>query len=207
MVVHLRLLRYRQTTQLHAILPYITINGADDQPESITSRSRIKFVFSVRFRGFEYCYASAAIFFVGSRPTVIITEFPNTRTFRIRAIFTGVVDILPHELIHRRKRDPSAEGRWTFSLASRCVRGKRLDHGETTDDDEFDMSAIPPVQLGLPGCGDDILAPAPLGTFNIGYTPGPYDPMVIETPTNACWASTGFFLDTFAHILDSIYSV
>ncbi|KAG6369507.1 hypothetical protein JVT61DRAFT_14305 [Boletus reticuloceps] len=47
-------------------------------------------------------------------------------------------------------------------------------------DDEFDMTAIPPVQLGLPGCGDEILVPAPSGTFNIGYTPGPYDPMVIE---------------------------
>ncbi|KAG6370401.1 hypothetical protein JVT61DRAFT_12122 [Boletus reticuloceps] len=96
-------------------------------------------------------------------------------------------------------------------------------------DDEFDMSA---VQLGLPGCGDDILAQAPSGTFNIGYTPGPYDPRVIEVsqyssdpqnqdvgsisktcswrttdirpPTNACWASIGFFLDTFAHIMDSI---
>lgn len=46
--------------------------------------------------------------------------------------------------------------------------------------DEFDMSAIPPVELGLPGCGDEILQSAPSGTFNIGYTPGPYDPMVIE---------------------------
>lgn len=46
--------------------------------------------------------------------------------------------------------------------------------------DEFDMGAIPPVELGLPGCGDEILQSTSSGTFNIGYTPGPYDPMVIE---------------------------
>jgi len=56
------------SVSLHAILPYVTIKGGDDQPESIASGSRIKFVFSVRFRGFEYCYAPAAIFPVRSVP-------------------------------------------------------------------------------------------------------------------------------------------
>lgn len=46
--------------------------------------------------------------------------------------------------------------------------------------DEFDMGAIPPVELGLPGCGDDILASAPSGTFSLGYASGPYDPLVME---------------------------
>lgn len=59
---------YPDSDGLHAFLPYVTINGADDQPESIASGSRIKFVFSVRFRGFEYCYAPATIFSVGDVP-------------------------------------------------------------------------------------------------------------------------------------------
>ena len=50
-------------------------------------------------------------------------------------------------------------------------------HSQMLVGDEFDMSAIPPVELGFPGCGDEIL---PSGTFSIGYAPGPYDPMVIE---------------------------
>lgn len=53
---------------LHAFMPYVTINGPDDQPESIPSGSRIKFVFPIRFRGFEYCYAPAAIFPVRDVP-------------------------------------------------------------------------------------------------------------------------------------------
>jgi len=43
--------------------------------------------------------------------------------------------------------------------------------------DEFDMNAIPPVEIGIPGCGDEMM---PSGTFNMGYASGPYDPMVIE---------------------------
>ncbi|KAG8217020.1 hypothetical protein J3R82DRAFT_7336 [Butyriboletus roseoflavus] len=46
--------------------------------------------------------------------------------------------------------------------------------------DEFDMSAIPPVELGIPECGDNILPHALSGTFTLGYTDGPYDPMVME---------------------------
>lgn len=53
---------------VHAVVPYVTIKGGDDQPEGISSGSRIKFVFSVRFRGFERCCPSAAIFSVGSIP-------------------------------------------------------------------------------------------------------------------------------------------
>lgn len=41
--------------------------------------------------------------------------------------------------------------------------------------DEFDMSAIPPVELGLPGCGDEMLP-----SFNMGYAPDSYDPMVVD---------------------------
>jgi len=47
--------------------------------------------------------------------------------------------------------------------------------------DEFDMSAIPPVELGIPGCGDEMLPCLPSGTFNIGYNSCHYDPMVIES--------------------------
>jgi len=53
-------------------------------------------------------------------------------------------------------------------------------HGQLLAGDEFDMNAIPPVELGLPGCGDDIMQPVTSGPFSNGYTPSPYDPMVIE---------------------------
>ncbi|KAG6329899.1 hypothetical protein ID866_9190 [Astraeus odoratus] len=38
--------------------------------------------------------------------------------------------------------------------------------------DEFDMSAIPPIELGIPGCGPDQLTPT---SFDVGYAPGSYD--------------------------------
>ncbi|KAL4064700.1 hypothetical protein V8B97DRAFT_1296964 [Scleroderma yunnanense] len=44
--------------------------------------------------------------------------------------------------------------------------------------DEFDMSAIPPIELGIPGCGSaDSLTPTPhTSSFDVAYTPGPaYD--------------------------------
>ncbi|KAH7887176.1 hypothetical protein F5I97DRAFT_1113251 [Phlebopus sp. FC_14] len=51
-------------------------------------------------------------------------------------------------------------------------------HGDMLAGDEFDMSAIPPIELGIPGCGgDDQLTPtaAHPGSFSVGYTPGSYD--------------------------------
>lgn len=53
---------------VHAFLPYVTIHSIDDQPESIASGSRIKFIFSIRFCGFEHGYAPAAIFPIGGIP-------------------------------------------------------------------------------------------------------------------------------------------
>ena len=54
-------------------------------------------------------------------------------------------------------------------------------HSQLLAGDEFDMSAIPPVELGLPECGGELLASTPSGTFSLGYTANPYDPMVIDT--------------------------
>jgi hypothetical protein len=67
-----------------------------------------------------------------------------------------------------------------FQACSWEAAGAWGNHVQLLAGDEFDMSAIPPVELGLPGCGDEILPPAPSGQFCNGYTPGPYDPTVIE---------------------------
>ncbi|KAG9308228.1 hypothetical protein JVU11DRAFT_12246 [Chiua virens] len=61
--------------------------------------------------------------------------------------------------------------------------------------DEFDMNAIPPVEIGLPGCGDEILP----GTFDIGYTPSSYDPMVIDASQ---YSSDSQSQDTFEQLFN-----
>ncbi|KAG1720579.1 uncharacterized protein EDB91DRAFT_1256919 [Suillus paluster] len=50
-------------------------------------------------------------------------------------------------------------------------------HGDLLAGDEFDLSAIPPIQLGMPGlgCGGELTATNMSHSFNIDYSPGSFD--------------------------------
>ncbi|KIJ11704.1 hypothetical protein PAXINDRAFT_137714 [Paxillus involutus ATCC 200175] len=76
----------------------------------------------------------------------------------------------PLDNIHFGYSDYSWEGAGAWESHSQMLAG-----------DEFDMSAIPPIELGIPGCGEEL---TPTGTesasFNIRYTPGSYDPSAME---------------------------
>lgn len=47
-------------------------------------------------------------------------------------------------------------------------------HGDLLAGDEFDLSAIPPIQLGMPGCGEELTS-MDQHPYNMDYTPGPFD--------------------------------
>ncbi|KAF9225606.1 hypothetical protein BS17DRAFT_777361 [Gyrodon lividus] len=54
-------------------------------------------------------------------------------------------------------------------------------HDQMLAGDEFDMSAIPPIELGIPGCGEELTPTAiESASFNVGYTPSSYDPSAME---------------------------
>lgn len=52
-------------------------------------------------------------------------------------------------------------------------------HGDLLAGDEFDLSAIPPIQLGVPGCGGEMMSQHP-SAFNIDYAPGSFDASSME---------------------------
>jgi hypothetical protein len=47
-------------------------------------------------------------------------------------------------------------------------------HGDLLAGDEFDMSAIPPIQLGMPGCGGELTS-MNQHPYNMDYSPGSFD--------------------------------
>lgn len=53
-------------------------------------------------------------------------------------------------------------------------------HGDLLAGDEFDLSAIPPIQLGMPGCGGELTSMSQ-HSFNIEYAPGPFDASSMES--------------------------
>jgi hypothetical protein len=54
-------------------------------------------------------------------------------------------------------------------------------HSDMLAGDEFDMSAIPPIELGMPSCGEELTPSATHpGSFSVGYAPGSYDPSAMD---------------------------
>jgi len=53
-------------------------------------------------------------------------------------------------------------------------------HGDLLVGDEFDLSAIPPIQLGMPGCGEELTS-MNQHPFNMDYAPGSFDASPMET--------------------------
>ncbi|KAG1729551.1 hypothetical protein EDB19DRAFT_1743104 [Suillus lakei] len=54
-------------------------------------------------------------------------------------------------------------------------------HGDLLAGDEFDLSAIPPIQLGMPGCGGELASMSQHpSAFNIDYAPGSFDVSSME---------------------------
>lgn len=45
-------------------------------------------------------------------------------------------------------------------------------HGDLLAGDEFDLNAIPPIQLGVPGCGGEMASMQHSNVFDIDYAPG-----------------------------------
>lgn len=50
-------------------------------------------------------------------------------------------------------------------------------HGDMLAGDEFDLGAIPPIQLGMPGCGQELtsMSQHPSAGYSMDYAPGPFD--------------------------------
>lgn len=54
-------------------------------------------------------------------------------------------------------------------------------HGDLLAGDEFDLSAIPPIQLGMPGCGGELVSMSQHpSAFNIDYAPSSFDASSLE---------------------------
>ncbi|KAG1893494.1 uncharacterized protein F5891DRAFT_1131249 [Suillus fuscotomentosus] len=54
-------------------------------------------------------------------------------------------------------------------------------HSDLLAGDEFDLSAIPPIQLGMPGCGGELASMSQHpSTFNIDFLPGSFDGSSME---------------------------
>ncbi|OAX38667.1 hypothetical protein K503DRAFT_717845 [Rhizopogon vinicolor AM-OR11-026] len=47
-------------------------------------------------------------------------------------------------------------------------------HGDLLAGDEFDLNAIPPIQLGMPGCGEELTS-MNQHPYNMDYAPSPFD--------------------------------
>jgi hypothetical protein len=54
-------------------------------------------------------------------------------------------------------------------------------HSDLLAGDEFDLSAIPPIQLGMPGCGGELVSMSQHpSAFNIDYAPCSFDASSME---------------------------
>ncbi|KAG1788723.1 uncharacterized protein HD556DRAFT_839359 [Suillus plorans] len=54
-------------------------------------------------------------------------------------------------------------------------------HSDLLAGDEFDLSAIPPIQLGMPGCGGELASMSQHpSAFNIDFAPGSFDASTME---------------------------
>lgn len=54
-------------------------------------------------------------------------------------------------------------------------------HSDLLAGDEFDLSAIPPIQLGMPGCGGELASMSQHpSAFNIDFAPGSFDASSME---------------------------
>jgi hypothetical protein len=71
-------------------------------------------------------------------------------------------------------------------------------HSQMLAGDEFDMSAIPPIELGIHGCGELTPTAAECISFDVGYTPGSYHSAVMDGQ----YPSDSQSQDTFEQLFD-----